>query len=211
MITSYATLKEAVANEFVTTEIVGHLETAIQLVEANINRNVRVRRMIARDTASIDSRYTSFPSDFLSVAGLQINTNPVKKLEFITIEQMDDLKPDYRSSGVPHWFTIVGLEIEVLPIPDSAYEAELTYYEKIPALSDANTSNWLLASYPDVYFYGALSNCAGYIRDRYDRPDKRGATWKELFEAAKEELLFEDQKNRFSQGRLAMRTRRAYS
>lgn len=207
MITDFTSLKQTVANQFVNTEIVEFLDAAIRMVEADMNRNVRVRRMIARDTATMDSQYTAFPADFLTVAGLQVNANPVQKLDFVTIEKMDEMKPEYRTSGVPRWFTIIGQEIEVLPVPDGEYQAELTYYERIPALSDVNTTNWLLTGYPDVYFYGTLKFCANYVTDRYDRPDKRGALWSEMFDAAKEEMIVEDDKNRFSRGKLVMRAR----
>lgn len=211
MITDYAGLKNAVADQFVTTEIVSFVPTAIGLLEANVNRNVRVRRMIGRATATISGQYTALPSDYLATAGLQINSNPVRKLEFVTIEKMDELKPTYQGSGEPLWFTIIGAEFEVLPVPDDSYTAEVTYYKKLTALSDASTSNWLLANFPDVYFYGALKECANYVRDRWDRPDKRGPLWIERYNAALEEMRIDDDRARFSQGKLVMRPRSVYT
>lgn len=211
MITSFSTLKEQVANNFVSTEVVAYVETAIQLVEADINQGPRVRQMISRDTASMSGRYIALPSGFLAVAGLQVNTNPIRKLEFATVERMDEMKLQFLSAGTPVYFTVVGVEIEVLPAPDTTYEAELTYYAKVPALSDAATTNWLLAGYPNIYLYGALSHCAAYITDRYDRPDKRGPTWGDRYAAATEALLLDSERARFSQGRLVMRPRTVYT
>jgi hypothetical protein len=40
----------------------------------------------------------------------------------------------------------------------------LTYWKTVPALSNSNTSNWLLAAYPDAYFYGALAQTGTYLK-----------------------------------------------
>ncbi len=48
----------------------------------------------------------------------------------------------------------------------------MIYRKVVPALSDANTSNWLLACAPDAYLYGALLESAPYIKD-----DERIAVW----------------------------------
>lgn len=39
------------------------------------------------------------------------------------------------------------------------------YYVKVPALSDSNTTNWLLTSNPDLYLFAGLEACAKYLRD----------------------------------------------
>jgi hypothetical protein len=53
----------------------------------------------------------------------------------------------------------------VYPSPDTTYQAEIVYYGKIPALSDSNTSNWLLSLSPDIYLYGSLLQATPYLRD----------------------------------------------
>jgi hypothetical protein len=64
----------------------------------------------------------------------------------------------------------------LVPTPDTGYTGELTYYGKITALSDSNTSNWLLAYAPDLYLYGALLEATPYLKD-----DERLATWSQLY------------------------------
>lgn len=176
-----------------------HLPAAIRLVEANINRNVRVRRMLQRSTATVDGRFLALPEDFLAAAGLQLNTAPVRRLEFRTAEALDALKPAYAAGGVPVWYSVVGAEIEVLPAPDGAYEAELTYYRRLTPLSDANTSNWLLGNYPDVYFHGTLALAGPYVND------PRTSAWAAMYDAALQEMIVEDDRARFPQGRVAIR------
>ena len=198
-IASLSELKEAAANQFVTAEVVAHLPAAIRLVEANINRNVRVRRMMRRSVATLEGRFIELPADFLAAAGLQLNTNPVRRLEFRTAEALDAMKPAYAAGSAPAWYSMIGSELEVLPAPDGEYEAELTYYQKLPALTDANTSNWLLAQYPDVYFHGTLALAGPYVND------PRTAAWAAMYDAALQEMVIEDDRARFPQGRVAIR------
>jgi hypothetical protein len=66
--------------------------------------------------------------------------------------------------------------LEFIPTPDTTYDGELTYYAKIPSLSDSNTSNWLLAYAPDLYLYGALVEAEPYLKN-----DERIAVWGELY------------------------------
>ena len=203
-IASFAELKQAAANQFVTSEVTAHLPAAIRLVEANINRNVRVRRMLQRSTAALLGRFVALPEDFLAAAGLQLNTDPVRRLEFRTSEALDALKPAYAASGTPAWYSVVGGEIEVLPAPDDNLEAELTYYRRLTALSDASPSNWLLANYPDVYFHGTLALAAPYVNDA------RGGAWAAMYDAALQEMIVEDDRARFPQGQVAIRPIRVF-
>ena len=71
--------------------------------------------------------------------------------------------------------------------PDGDYEAELTYYRKLPPLSDSSTSNWLLAHYPDVYFHGTLALAGPYVND------PRTAAWAAMYDAALQEMIVEDE------------------
>jgi len=67
-------------------------------------------------------------------------------------------------------------------IPDfiTLTEAKLRRrYKDFADLSDSNSSNWILAGYPDVYLYGALTEAAPYLID-----DERVGVWKSLYTEA---------------------------
>jgi hypothetical protein len=98
-------------------------------------------------------------------------------MEFVTDKQSNELRQNQIiASGKPSYYTIVGTQIEVIATPDTGYTGELTYYAKIPALSDSNTSNWLLAYAPDLYLYGALLEAAPYLKD-----DERLPVWSQMY------------------------------
>ena len=82
------------------------------------------------------------------------NTQPLELLS-----QFQLLERKHRTANAtyePRYYAITAGEIEVFPVPDGTYSTELYYYAKIDALSDSNTSNWLLEYFPDAYLYGAL-------------------------------------------------------
>ncbi len=189
-IDSYSTLKSTIADWLNRTDLTSAIPTFIQLAEAKFNRTLRTRQMVKRATAPIDSPFFAVPSDFLEAKDFQLNTNPITVLEYVTESAGNNLRAStYISSGLPRCFTIVGGQLEVIPSPDSEYTGELTYYAKIPALSDSNTSNWLLSYAPDLYLYGALLQAAPYLRD-----DERLGVWSNLYSAAYEDIGVADQR-----------------
>jgi hypothetical protein len=59
--------------------------------------------------------------------------------------------------GQPQAYAISGSSLLIAPAPDSAYAIRLTYKQAIPALSDANPTNWLLTRHPDLYVAASLA------------------------------------------------------
>jgi hypothetical protein len=174
---TYSGLKTTIADYLNRDDLTSIIPSFITLAEAKFNRKLRVRQMVKRATATIDTQYFAFPSDFLQAKELQLNTNPITYLQYVTQNQGDYGSQNvYLSAGKPAYYTIIGSQIEVIPTPDTGYTGELTYYGKITALSDSNTSNWLLAYAPDLYLYGALLEATPYLKD-----DERLAVWSTLY------------------------------
>jgi hypothetical protein len=92
--------------------------------------------------------------------------------------------------------------LQHVPAPDSTYTGELTYYAKIPALSDAATTNWLLGVAPDVYLYGSLMEAAPYLDD-----DARVQTWGGLLEQAMSAIEIESDRARIGSSSIRMRAK----
>lgn len=172
-ITSYSELKSAIADELNRQDLTSVIPTWISLAEANFNRVIRHRKMLCRSTAQLDTQFTALPSDFLEAKNVQLNVSVPYSLEYLTVEQADKHRTNYYpGTGAPQYFTILGETLEVVPTPGSDYTIELTYYKKLTPLSDSVSSNWLLASHPDLYFYATLQHSAPYLKD-----DERIALW----------------------------------
>ena len=191
-LSNYSELKSSVADWLNRTDLTTAIVDFITLAEAQFNKEIRNRKMIKRATATIDSQYSAVPSDWLQTVDFVIESNPIVTLEFVTNEKLDKLRETYTSSGTPEFYTIVGQELEVLPVPDSAtLTGELTYYSKIPNLTDTATTNWLLNSNPDIYLYGTLLQSAPYLVD-----DARIPVWSSLYQKLVKDLEIADQKAR---------------
>jgi hypothetical protein len=189
-IDTFSGLKTAVADYLNRDDLTTAIPNFISLAEAKFNRKLRTRQMVKRANAPIDTQYFAYPADYLETKTFKLNTNPITVLEFATEEYSDTLRSTrFTTTGKPAFFSIVGNQLEVIPAPDTEYSAELTYYAKITALSDANTSNWLLAYAPDLYLYGALLEATPYLKD-----DERLVVWGQLYIASVEDIVVADQR-----------------
>lgn len=192
-ITTYAELQSAIT-DFLNRDDLGSIApTFISLAEAEFNRSLRHWRMEKRSTAEIDTQYSAIPADFLEAIRFYITSNDTRPLELISQAELLDRK--YRNSntaGKPAYYAITAGEIEVYPVPDGTYTAELYYYSRIPALSDSNTSNWLLENFPDAYLYSALVHSAPYLKD-----DARLQVWGALAQNAVSGINAESEATKF--------------
>jgi hypothetical protein len=198
----YSELKSSIADFLNRQDLTSVIPTFILLCEADLNRTVRHRSMLCRATATLDTHFTALPADFMEAKNIQLNTEPVKSLEYLTMEHADEYRATHSTAGVPVFYTFIGETLEVVPEPADDYTIELTYYKRITALSDSNTSNWLLASHPDVYLYGSLMQSAPYLKD-----DERIAVWGQLYKAFISDLNSASDKSEYSGSSLKMRAK----
>lgn len=165
------------------------IPTFIRLVEQRLNRTMRTRQMEVRATALIDTQFSTLPDDFLEMRNIQINSNPVTALRYVTPQEADRIRATSLQGG-PKFFSVVANRLELIPAPSLNVTAEMVYYQMIPALSDANDTNWLLNRHYDIYLYGALAQAAGYLKDD-------PSAWALLYESALNEIVVDDQRSQF--------------
>ena len=200
---TYAELKTAIANYLNRSDLTSDLDTFIDNVEAELNRRLRTKDMIKRATATADSQYLAVPTDWIEAINVEITSNDFSPLFQQSIESLDVYrKSNNNSSGQPVYFAMVDDSIELAPTPDGEYTLQLTYYAKISALSDTNTSNFVSVSHPDVYLYGALKHASIFLME-----DERIPMFTQQFEKALEEMRLEQEKAAFGKGSLMMRRR----
>lgn len=183
-ITTYATLKTAIADFLNRDDLTSVVPTFIALAEADIQRKVRHWRMETRSTAQLDTQFSAIPSDWLETIRFYLTTGETSRLELISQAQLLDRKQaDGNLSGTPAYYAMTGAQFELYPVPDGTYAGELLYFAKVPALSDSATTNWLLTNAPDAYLYGALIHSAPYLKD-----DARIQVWAALYQSAIDSL-----------------------
>lgn len=119
---------------------------------------LRVRAMEARATASTStsSRFLELPDLFLQMRRLKLNdpfggSSGDTDVRYYTPEQM----PLRGLSGIPCFFTVT-TQLEFDTTPDQEYTIDMQYVNKLTALDDTNTTNYILTNYPNIYLFGSL-------------------------------------------------------
>jgi hypothetical protein len=188
-ISTYSDLKTAVASWLNRSDLTAVIPDFISLAEVHISRTQRAREMQASATANIDTQFFAAPADFLEVLSFRIVDGQGNGYQLIqaTPAQISEALANSIQPTIPRFFTLIGDQFQIWPIPDQQYVGTLVYSQRIPALSDANPTNWLLEQGPDVYLYGALMQAAPYLRDT-----EALTLWKALFDQALEAMRVSD-------------------
>lgn len=202
-ISTYDELKDALVVWINQPEIAQSAADFITLAEAQFDRELRHWRMEKRSTAETDGQYLDLPSDWIEAIRLKTTNSGTQPLEFISQADMAERRQSGNdTSGVPQFYCYTGGQIELYPTPSDTYTLEMVYYAKVQALSDANTSNWVLDYNPDAYLYTALLHCAPYLGE-----DVRIPVWDRLSKEAIASINLESDKARYSGTGLRMKLR----
>lgn len=199
-LSNYDGLKAAIADFLNRTTLTSAVPAFVMMAEARLNRRLRVNRMVARESVSIDDEYMPLPADWASTENLEYPGSPEFNLRFVDRSKISRLKASHSAAGQPTYFTIEGSSFRVTPSPDTAYDFDHVYFTRIPRLSASNPSNWLLETSPDIYLYGSLIHSAPYLKD-----DARIMVWQTLYDTAVDELIAADERESNGRGPLAAR------
>jgi hypothetical protein len=161
-ITTYAELKTAIGDWLDKSNLTSYTGDFITLAEGYLNRNLMHRKMVTSTDLTPTSNVCTLPSDYLNYIRVVEKASIRRDLGFITPSAADQMYAD-RASGISSHFTIIGDELTAFPL--STNDIELTYKQKIPALSDANTSNWLLSTSPELYLRAAQFQALTFINE----------------------------------------------
>jgi hypothetical protein len=192
------------------TDLQAQIPVFLRLFEAKVNRKLMCRQMETRvistiDLTSVEPEFISLPPDFQTMRRVRLvnGTDPKKpKLLFATGQQIDDLREKYPNPGQPIYFSVFGSEMELLPVPNFAYQVEMVYRIYITPLTAASETNWLFDLAPDAYLYGTLMEVAPYLHD-----DERIPVWAQGVQAALDGLNTLSEQALYNAGPLVMRRR----
>ena len=196
-----AGLQASVADWLNRADLTAAVPDFIAMAEAQISRRLLmdgpVRMMMGRSDATIAAEFTDVPDDFMGVRTITVNgadtASGLLQLQIATPDEINDSSAFHASQdGSPRRFAVVGTTLQFWPWNGTGAAAEITYWQRIPALA-ANSSNWLLTLHPDAYLYGALLQAAPYLKD-----DARVAMWGELFETILADIIAADKIERSS-------------
>ena len=180
MITDYAGLVASVSNWLHRADLAPIVPDLIMLAEQRMNADLKSRHMDTTVTLTCtgDVSTVAMPDDLLEVRRLKVLADPAQVLKYLSPDQLAQTYA-IADARMPINFTAIGNDFELGPTPDQDYPLELVYCQAIPALSSANTSNWLLAGHPNAYLFGALCEAQPYLKD-----DARVAVWDQKYKEA---------------------------
>lgn len=159
---TYAELQAFVQSFSNRTDLNDLLPTFVHMTE-EAAESLRVRQMVKRvdETLAAGETFADAPTDFLAERTIVIG---IHDLEFITPEAMDVMQARDLAASRPTHYTYVDGQFRFYPAADQAYTFTLTYYGRIPPLT-ADTSNWLIEQFPEVYRDGCMVAVALKTRD----------------------------------------------
>ena len=202
-LTNCTTLKASIANWLNRSDLTDEIaDDFIKLAEADFNSKLRVRKMVAQTSFTIDSETEALPTGFLQVRDIYIlNGNTKVPLTYTTPSQMDSTVGT-STTGLPNSFTILGDTFRFSPKPDATYTAFINYYKSFDALSDTTTTNYILTTHPAIYLYGSLFHAANFLGGINPQQVQ---TWQQMFATAMERLELNDREDQVSGSPLQIR------
>jgi|SRR5262245_7334891 len=180
----------------------------IQLAEAGLNRELRVRDMLTRVYYASDANFPEFaplPVDFLETYTLAENPDgQAPEHPFVYIGQKDaqyfkamQMQPPSR------YYSIVDQAFEIIPAPTTPLDLKLTYYARLPPIAaQTTTRNWLSIKSPDLYLFSALVEASPYLND-----DSRTQVWVSRRAALMEAINIESERSMRPRTQLTARAR----
>jgi hypothetical protein len=201
---NYAELQTAVANFMARSDLTNQIPDFITMAEARMSRELETREQEKRSQATLTAgdEYILLPNDFREVREVKINASPTRVLTYYSPSALDSMYSS-NGQGMPEGYSIVGLEMKMRPIPDSAYTQEIVYIGSLPNISNTTTPTLFIRS-PDLYLYGALSEGYAYLLD-----EARAAQYDQKFTRILEEIKVDEQRSHYGTGSLQIKS--AYS
>ena len=201
---TYSDLKTSIANWLNRSDLTSEIsEDFIVLAEKDFNSKLRIRKMNATDSSfTIDAETKALPTGFLQVRDFYILQGGTKyALKYITPAQMDQIRGS-STSGLPSTFTILGDNFRFAPTPDTSYTGVINYYKEFDALSDSNTTNYILTNHPSIYLYGSLYHAANFLGGIEPRQVQQ---WQQQYATSLERLERNDREDQYGNAPLQQR------
>ena len=198
-IASYADLQSLMARRLHRTDLTSYIPDYIALGEARIYRDMRVRQMETSFSSSIASGVIALPSNYKALKFAYVDASDVQRLQRKDAEWIYTNYPTRSADGTPKFIAQEGSNFIFGPYPDSTYTVKGVYYQKLAALSNSNTSNWLIKDCPDLIISASMVEAADDIAD-----DDLYVKWDAKYQAIKDQVQRESDREEFSGSILSM-------
>jgi len=147
------------------------------------NLTVNTSNMVIA-TATIDK-----PARWHKTISMNVTVDGKRQPVFVRkYEYLREYAPDPSVQGTPkfyadydytHWL--------VAPTPDTAYDYEVLYYERVQPLDSTNQTNWFTIYAPQAMLYGSLLQAMPFLKN-----DERISMWQQQYDLIINTLKAED-------------------
>lgn len=174
-------------------DITNRMGDFISIVEARINRALRINQMATRSVIITLAEQEQFglPKDFAGIRDIEVREKDATKgttAYYLNPEQMN--KASANDGNI--YYCIIANQIQLYP-PQDDNVLEIVYYKLLDHLTETNNTNWLSMRYPDSYVFGLIVEIESFVKNM------TGAEmWNQRFESALAEMVHEDQIDRWS-------------
>lgn len=195
---NYGTLQSNVQSAMGRSDVPSYV---YDLTTSGLNRDLRLLEMQCVATLYATGEEIDLPANFLEVESAYIDSGG-NRSALVPINEMSQATR-HDSSGRPYYYAIHKDSMTLMPAPDATYEIEFRYYRRLTALSASTDTNDVLANYPGLYLYAALTHAAVWAQD-----DEGAQRYNAAFLAEKQ-LVEAADKTRRNSGPLIQRTIRS--
>jgi hypothetical protein len=149
--------------------VVNAIPTFITLAEFEIAEQIKTlgQLQIVESTMTSDNPILQKPARWRKTVSMSVTVNNVKHPVLLRkYEYLKNYWPDVTQTGTPlfyadtdwdHWY--------VAPTPDTDYEFEVLYYERIAPLSSTNQTNWITQNAPNAMLFGTLLQAMPFLKN----------------------------------------------
>ena len=103
-------------------------------------------------------------------------------------EYLREYWPDQTQAAVPEYYCDYDYSNWlVAPTPDTAYDFEVLYYQRVQPLDSTNQTNWFTEYAPQALLYGSLLQAMPFLKN-----DERMPMWQQQYTAIMNTLKTED-------------------
>lgn len=183
-VTNITSLRDQVKKYLVRSSVAdSDIDNWVALVEGRLNYGsqddrfdtpaLRAREMRYTDPAfTVDAEFEDLPDDYLAPVVVRDPGNLTKYADgtFVDLVSAPQVCGDALGrTGSFRYIVIHGKQAQFAPYPDAGqpFSLQFTYYQKIPALTEGNPTNWLVVANPGVYLTGCLLEA--YLQYRNDK------------------------------------------
>lgn len=186
-------------------EVTSKIDSFIKIVEARVNRKLRVFEMSIRATLVLSETesYYGLPPDFGGLRDIEISNGPGTAkctLHYMSPEQLNQNQSN-QIAGVTSnriFYTLIAGQLQISPMTTGTME--IIYFQKLIPLTASEPDNWLSNNNPDGYIFGILTEISAFVKDK-----EATALWDLRYRDTIQEISDEDSDNRWSGTALEIR------